>query len=336
MGQVISFMNFKGGVGKTTNCAMMGYRLAKRGKKVLLVDMDPQANLTTLMDRTTKAEKRYLLSESAKGVAKELESLYKQLYDDEGAELELDAAMQATLKAHVNELEGMNQQIIKDYEQARGLQVHSYLVDALLAGSFNNAISVVADNLNIIANNLQSIHYVDVVESRVGNVKLDRAEHYHALISYLSRLLDEIRDDYDYILIDVPPTISVYVDSAAYASDWIMGVLQTQTRSLEGSQVLVEHFVDFKQKYDLDLDFIGFICVLQNNRSLIDKKVEQLAREEFGERMVFGTPVKQMERLKRYDDEGILDIDQHDKAVMKVYDALVDELEERLTAMEVI
>ena len=52
MGNVITFGNFKGGVGKTSSSAMVGYILSKKGKKVLLVDVDPQGNLTSLMLKT--------------------------------------------------------------------------------------------------------------------------------------------------------------------------------------------------------------------------------------------------------------------------------------------
>ena len=48
MSQVITFGNFKGGVGKTTNAVQVAYELSKRGLNTLLMDLDPQANATNI------------------------------------------------------------------------------------------------------------------------------------------------------------------------------------------------------------------------------------------------------------------------------------------------
>ena len=52
MTEIITFGNFKGGVGKTTNATQAAYELSKRGKKTLLLDLDPQANATNIMLKT--------------------------------------------------------------------------------------------------------------------------------------------------------------------------------------------------------------------------------------------------------------------------------------------
>ena len=49
---VMTYANFKGGVGKTTNSVMTAYELAKKGYKTLVCDLDPQANATQLLRRT--------------------------------------------------------------------------------------------------------------------------------------------------------------------------------------------------------------------------------------------------------------------------------------------
>ena len=59
MSRVISIINMKGGVGKTTLSLGIGIQLSKKGKKVLLIDADPQFNLTqTLMKEYKKSKKR--------------------------------------------------------------------------------------------------------------------------------------------------------------------------------------------------------------------------------------------------------------------------------------
>ena len=52
MTKIITFGNFKGGVGKTTNATQVAYELSKRGANTLLLDLDPQANATNIMLKT--------------------------------------------------------------------------------------------------------------------------------------------------------------------------------------------------------------------------------------------------------------------------------------------
>ncbi|ENJ6136855.1 hypothetical protein COM04_03190 [Bacillus wiedmannii] len=59
MGHVITFLNMKGGVGKTTLCKEIGYYLASRGERVLLIDVDPQANLTQSIFKKYKYKHTY-------------------------------------------------------------------------------------------------------------------------------------------------------------------------------------------------------------------------------------------------------------------------------------
>jgi chromosome partitioning protein len=66
MGKVISFINQKGGVGKTTMCFNSAFALAQKGKKVLTIDLDPQANLTLLFEAKNNYNLHHLLINSVK------------------------------------------------------------------------------------------------------------------------------------------------------------------------------------------------------------------------------------------------------------------------------
>ena len=67
------------------------------------------------------------------------------------------------------------------------------------------------------------------------------SDHYNERVVYLNKLLQPLRKIYDYIIIDIPPTISLITDSALYASDFCVIILQTQERSLQGAKAFVEY-----------------------------------------------------------------------------------------------
>ncbi len=55
-------------------------------------------------------------------------------------------------------------------------------------------------------------------------------------IAYFAQQLAKVRNEYNFIIIDVPPTLSIFTDSAIYATDFVIIVLQTQQRSLDGAE----------------------------------------------------------------------------------------------------
>ncbi|WP_275452553.1 ParA family protein, partial [Escherichia coli] len=71
-----------------------------------------------------------------------------------------------------------------------------------------------------------------------------------------------IKHDYDFILVDVPPTLSTYTDSALLASDYTIIVLQTQERSLVGAEAYVGYLQELIDNYNADFDILGVLPVL--------------------------------------------------------------------------
>ncbi|EKP98603.1 ParA family protein [Lacticaseibacillus paracasei] len=156
-------------------------------------------------------------------------------------------------------------------------------------------------------------------------------------VGFFKQLVDPLRSDYDFIFIDVPPTMSLQNDSAFFATDQIVIVLQTQERALTGA----ENFIAYLQKtlideFNASVDILGVLPVLSKRRAAVDQSILDVATKEFGEENMFKNTVMIMERIKRYDMTGITDNihDGWDKKVHMVFSAVADEIVQRLKEAE--
>ena len=265
MGKTISFANFKGGVGKTSTTALVGYSLAKMGKKVLLVDLDAQANLTALMIKTSSKDNNITT---------------------------IDKSLMKGITENTNPKE---------------LTI------------------TIKENLSLIPNAVDFSVYSRFLEKNFSN-EIDRIQF---LKSYLSPVVNE----YDYIFIDVPPTLSLLNDTAFYCCDQIVVVLQTQERSLTGAEVFIQYLQNtLVNEFNANCDVLGILPVLSKRGARVDEEVLKLATEEFGEEYIFQNKISIMERIKRMDMTGITDNgkDIHDKRVHQIFDGVASELVERL------
>lgn len=263
MGKVISFANFKGGVGKTSTTALVGYNLAKKGYKILMIDFDAQANLTSLMLKSNSKDKEIITIENS-------------------------------LMSVINE--GKN------------------IKEALLH---------ISDNLDLIPNAVDFSVYTRYLEKNFKK-EIDK-------VKFFREFMQPVRDEYDYIFIDVPPTLSLLNDTAFYACDDIVIVLQTQERSLQGAETFIGYLQHtLIDDFDADLDVIGVLPVLSKKKSKVDEEILEEAAKEFGKENIFNHTVYIMERVKRMDMKGITDNDFHDKKVHIAFQKVGLELVERL------
>ena len=268
---IVTFGNFKGGTGKTTNSTMIAHALSMQGYKVLLCDQDPQANATSLYLKT-----------------KALES------DD-------IVPFSKTLMAAIQE---------EDLGQI---------------------VTEIKENLYLLPSFSDFALYPRFLEKKFPNDTTGR-------VQYFSSLIKPLKKDYDFIFIDVPPTISIITDAALYASDFVVVVLQTQERSLQGAEVFTGYLQSLIDDYGADLDIVGILPVLLKNGAAVDLSTLESARQIFGAENLFENVVNNMERLKRFDITGITNEDMHDRKVHKSYETIANEFIARVQAelMEVI
>ena len=262
---VVTFGNFKGGTGKTTNSTMIAHALSQLGYKVLLCDQDPQANATSLYLKT------------------------KALETDE------IVAFNKTLMAAIQE---------EDLSQI---------------------VTEVKENLYLLPSFSDFALYPRFLEKKFPDDTTAR-------VKYFSTLLEPLKADYDYIFIDVPPTISIITDAALYASNFVVVVLQTQERSLQGAEVFTGYLQSLIDDYGADLDIVGILPVLLKNGAAVDLSTLESAREIFGPENLFENVVNNMERLKRFDITGITNEDMHDRKVHKSYETIAKEFIARVQA----
>ena len=203
------------------------------------------------------------------------------------------------------------------------------LMSAIADEDLSDIIIEIKDNLYLLPSFADFTSFPLFLEKKFPNSQLKR-------VTFLKGLIEKIKDDYDFILIDVPPTLSTYTDSALLASDYTIIVLQTQERSLVGAEAYVGYLQELVDNYDANFDILGVLPVLLKNNSKVDEATLDTAKEKFGEENLFKNLVKNMERLKRYDIVGIVDSDLdnkydiHDKRVMALYKKVTEEMLSRL------
>ena len=198
MGRIISVVNQKGGVGKTTTAINLGAYLAEAGKFVLIVDLDPQANATS-------------------GIGIDHSGLERGVYEAIIGQVGMRDIVQAT--AH---------------ETLRVAPATKHLA-----------------GLNI-----------ELVE-------MDRREF------KLYDTLLEIRNDYDYILIDCPPTLGLITLNGLVAADEILIPVQTEYYALEGLGQLLETVNLVKQNLRPEVEVLGAVLTMYDGRTKLSDDVMQ-------------------------------------------------------------
>lgn len=159
-------------------------------------------------------------------------------------------------------------------------------------------------------------------------------------VSVINKLLMPLKEEYDTIFIDVPPTISEYSDNAMVASDYSLIAFQTEEESFEGVKKYVGYQNFMIDRYNIDLQVVGIIACMLKSNSKIDLGILSEAREEYGS-AVLDTVITYQERLKGYSRDGIHltknkngKYEQWDYKAHKIFIDILDEVEARENYLE--
>lgn len=234
-------------------------------------------------------------------------------------------------------------------QQGTDLQIEKTMMVALTEENIDGAIVNIMDNLYLLPSSEDFKNYPDFlemkhmpdkekIESGESSLQGEMATVKEARIAYFAKQLAKVKDEYDFVIIDVPPTLSIFTDSAIYATDYVIIVLQTQQRSLDGAETFFEYLQQMYNDYAaVDFDILGVLAVLMKNNAGLDSQILKDAEADFGKDLLFDQVIRHMERLKRYDRTGIAEkgftkYDMHDSRLHYIYQTLTTEIVDRLKA----
>ena len=229
--QIISVINQKGGVGKTTTVINLAAGLAMQNKKVLVIDLDPQGNATTGLGLSNLDTK---------------DTIYEVLTGS------------------------------KEFK------------DVIKNTNFNN-LKIVSSNVE-----LSGLEVETAGDSKRAFFLKDEINHF----------LEANQNQFSYIFVDCPPSLSLLTVMALVVSHSLIVPLQTEFFALEGLTQLMKTIERIKNRLNSDLDIRGILLTMFDKRNKLSSQVETEARNFFKEK-VYNTIIPRNVRLSEAPSHGM-------------------------------
>ncbi|AJH48679.1 cobQ/CobB/MinD/ParA nucleotide binding domain protein (plasmid) [Bacillus anthracis] len=213
------------------------------------------------------------------------------------------------------------------------------LMRAVQDGSLENMQLNIIENLDLLPSHSDFENFESLLTSKFGHAETSDP-NYHEIetnkINYFRNLLEPLKQNYDFIIIDSPPTASYYTKSSAMASDYVLVAFQTQSDSLDGANDYITRFLArLVEEYNAQLDVVGILPNQLHSAGKIDTTVLQDAKDIFGENNLFKNLIPYAKRIQSVPRIG-LNVDQYwDKKLFnEVFEPFTDEFLERINKME--
>lgn len=227
MGRIIAIANQKGGVGKTTTSINLSASLVAKGKKVLVIDTDPQGNTT-----------------SGFGIEK-------------------------------NELEDTIYELILGECSIR---------DCIISNVIKN-VSVVPSNVNLAA-------------AEIELIGVDKKEF------ILKNEVDYVKDDYDFIIIDCPPSLNMLTINSMTTADSVLVPIQCEYYALEGLSQLIHTINLVKERLNPNLNIDGVVFTMYDSRTNLSMQVVENVKQNLNQK-VYNTLIPRNIRLAEAPSYGM-------------------------------
>ena len=228
MGRIISIANQKGGVGKTTTAINLAASLAEAGKKVLLIDMDPQGNTTS-------------------GFGLEKDQLEKSIYD-----------------------------VLINSENIKNCVIEERLFPTL---------SIIGSNVNLSG-------------AEIDLIGIERKEY------ILKDALEPVKGEYDFIIIDCPPSLNMLTVNALSASDTVLVPIQCEYYALEGLSQLMHTINLVKTRLNKNLEIEGIVFTMFDSRTNLSLQVVENVKDNLNQR-IYKTIIPRNVRLAEAPSHGL-------------------------------
>ncbi len=227
MGRAIAIANQKGGVGKTTTSINLSATLAEKGKKVLVIDTDPQGNTTSGFG-LNKNQLENTIYELLIGECEVEEALYKDVVD---------------------------------------------------------GVDIIPSNVNLAAVEIELID-------------MEKKEY------ILKNAVESIRKNYDFIIIDCPPSLSMLTINAMTTANTVLVPIQCEYYALEGLSQLVHTVNLVKERLNNELEMEGVIFTMYDSRTNLSMQVVENVKDHINEN-VYKTIIPRNIRLAEAPSYGL-------------------------------